>query len=99
MPKVYQAHFSKKGSKHRHHSTSKTKILAEARAVARETGNKIDVDVLEMEVPSMKYFIELLNGAKPKSRERLCSFVPKGAPVVEVKDGVSKKLWKVKKVS
>ena len=99
MPKVYQAHFSKKDSKHRYHSASKTKILAEARAAASETGNKIDVDVLEMEVPSMKYFIELLNGAKPKSRKRICSFVPKGTPAVEVKDGVSKKTWKVKKVS
>jgi len=99
MPKIYQAYYNTESSKRRRHSASKTKILAEARATAKETGNKVTVDVLEMEAPSMKYFIELLNGAAPKSRKRICSFVPKGSPVVEVKDGVSKKLWKVKKVS
>ena len=99
MPKIYQAYYSAKDKKYRHHSASKTKILAEARAVAKETGNKVNIDILEMEAPSMKYFIELLNGVRPMTREKLCSFVPKGAPIVEVKNGVSKKLWKVKKVS
>ena len=64
---------------------------------ARETGKEVKIDILEINTPSMKYFIEVLNGAKPKSRERLCSFVPRGAPILETKDGVVVKLWKVKR--
>jgi len=97
MPRVYQAYYNSSGKKFRHHSASRTKILAEARTVARETGQEVKIDILEMESPSMKYLIDLLNGATPKSRERMCSFVPRGSPILVTKNGVVRKLWKVKK--
>ena len=97
MPKIYQAYFKNNDVRHRTHSGSRIDILAEARAAAIEHGKAIKVDVLEMEKPSVKYLIELLNGKKPISRTRLCSFVPRGAPSLVTKDGQVQKRWKVKK--
>jgi hypothetical protein len=98
MPSIYQAYY--RGSKsgwYRHHGTSRVSVEAEARRVAKTTGMEVFVDVLGVDKPSMKSLIELLNTAQPKSRKRLCSFVPKGSPVNELEDGEIKKTWRVKK--
>ena len=97
MPKIYQAYFNNNDVKHRTHSSSRTNILAEARAAAIEHGKEVKVDILEMEKPSFKYFIELLNGKGPISRKRLCSFVPHGRPFLKDVKGAATKCWKVKK--
>jgi hypothetical protein len=97
MPKVYQAHYSEKGKSWRINNASRTAILAEARSAAIEYGVEVVVEVLEVEKPSFKYFIECMNGRKPNSRTHICSFVPKESVMIEGKDGEYKKRWKVKK--
>ena len=97
MPKVYQAYFKNNDVDHRTHSGSRVDILAEAKAAATEHGKEVKVDILEMEKLSFKYLIELLNGKRPTSRTRLCSFVPHGRPFLKNADGETVKRWKVKK--
>mgnify|MGYP004453529073 CR=1 FL=1 len=97
MPKIYQAHYKDQDKTWRIHNASKTLILAEAKKTAKTLGKEVKVDVLDIEKPSMKYLIELMNGRKPNSRTRVCSFVPKGRPTIKTINGEAKKTWKVKK--
>ena len=97
MPKIYQAHYKDQNKTWRIHNSSKTLILAEAKKAAKTFGKEVKVDVLTMEKPSMKYLIELLNGRKPNSRKRICSFIPKSRSIIETINGETKKMWKVKK--
>jgi len=97
MPKIYQAHYKDQDKAWRIHNASKTLILVEAKKVAKAFGKEVKVDVLEMDKPSIKYLIELMNGRKPNSRKRICSFIPKGRPTVKTINGEIKKTWKVKK--
>jgi hypothetical protein len=97
MPKVYQAYYKKSDILIRYASTSRVTILAEAKKIAKELGKKVVIDVLEIEKPSMKYFVECMNGRKPNSRKRLCSFVPKGSPVLKTINNETIKLWRVQK--
>ena len=99
MPKVYQAYYSDgKDGRWKINDASRTKILVEARNAAKEYGVKVDIDVLEIEKPSFKYFVECMNGRKPNSRTHMCSFIPRESVMVEDKDGNIKRRWKVKKV-
>jgi hypothetical protein len=99
MPTVYQAYYSDgKDGRWKTNKASRTLILAEARQVAKERGVKVEVDILEIDKPSFKYFIECMNGRKPNSRTHLCSFVPKESVVVEDEHGNHVRQWKVKKV-
>ena len=97
MPKIYQAYYKDSDTTYRFHNASKTVMLAEARKAAKTYGQEVKVDVLVVEKPSMKYLIELMNGRKPNSRQRVCSFVPTGRPRIEEVEGETKKTWKVKK--
>jgi len=98
MPKVYQAYYKDGEGRWKTNKASRTLILAEARKVAKERGVQVDVDILEIEKPSFKYFVECMNGRKPNSRTHLCSFVPRESVVAEDKDGNPVRRWKVKKV-
>ena len=98
MPKVYQACYRDKGTNYRINNGSRTIILAEARKAAKEHGVEVKIDILEIEKPSFKYFVECMNGRKPNKRTRLCSFIPKGQPILKEIDGEMKKRWKVKKI-
>lgn len=98
MPKVYQAYYKTKEGTCKTHNGSRTLILAEARQMAKELGKEVVIDILELEKPSFKYLVELMNGKRPNKRTRLCSFVPKGQPVVAMVNGIATKRWKVKKL-
>jgi hypothetical protein len=98
MPKIYQAHYEEKGKTWRTSNASRTSILVEARNAAKEYGVKVDVDILEIEKPSFKYFIECMNGRKPNSRTLMCSFIPRESVTVKDENGNTVRRWKVKKV-
>jgi hypothetical protein len=74
-----------------------TKIKVEARLTARETGRKVTLDALELPKPTMKVFIELLNGGGPLSRTTLYVFEPIKKVLKVQKDGTTTSLWKVKR--
>jgi len=97
MPQIYQAYYKDAGTTYQIHNASKTLILVEAKKIAKTLGKEVKVDALEIEKPSMKYLIELMNGRKPNSRTRICSFVPKSRPTIKKVNGETKKVWKVKK--
>jgi hypothetical protein len=99
MPKVYQAYYSDgKEGRWKTNNASRTLILVEARNAAKKYGVKVDVDILEIEKPSFKYFVECMNGRMASSRTRMCSFIPKGQVRVQDEDGSYQTRWKVKKV-
>jgi hypothetical protein len=99
MPKVYQAYYSDgKEGRWKTNNASRTLILVEARNAAKKYGVKVDVDVLEIEKPSFKYFVECMNGRQANSRTRLCSFIPKEQVRVQNENGSYETRWKVKKV-
>ena len=98
MPKVYQAYYNEKGKKWSINNASRTLILVEARKAAKEYGVKVNIDILEIEKPSFKYFVECMNGRKPNSRTHMCSFIPRESIMVEDEDGNTVRRWKVKKI-
>ena len=54
MPKVYQAYYSDgKERRWKTNNASRTLILVEARNAAKKYGVKVDVDILEIEKPSL----------------------------------------------
>ena len=97
MPKIYQAYYKNNDGVCKTHNGSRILILAEARKIAKELGREVKVDILEVEKPSFKYLVELLNGKKPNKRTRLCSFIPKGQPALKNINGKITKQWKVNK--
>ena len=98
MPRIYQASYNEHGKKWRTHNASQTKILVEARDAAKEYGVRVVVEELEIEKPSLKYFIECMNGRKPNSRKFICAFEPRESVMVENEDGGVTRRWKVRKV-
>ena len=96
MPKVYQAYYSDgKDGRWKTNNASRTLILVEARNAAKI---QVNIDILEVEKPSFKYFVECMNGRKASSRTRMCSFIPRQSVMVEDKEGNMVRRWKVKKV-
>jgi len=94
MPKIYQAWYESDAI-YRKSMTSLIKIESEARSIASESGFEVHIDVLVIPKPSLKLIVEMMNGRKPESRDRLCSFKPVGPCVW----GEDSKGWKVKRVT
>lgn len=100
MPKIYQAYYKDVNGYHtRHHGTSQVKVEQEARQTAKETGLRVTVDVIEIEKPSVKSVVGMLNGDKPTSRTTVCFFEPtkQDSKVTTNAQGVPHRLWKVKR--
>ena len=98
MPKIYQAWYKNNTIRIRLNGASQVKVEAEARETAKEEGLSVFVDVLEIEKPSLKLVIEILNGKGPLSRNRICVFEPREQFNKLNDDGGLAKRWKVKRV-
>lgn len=78
MPKVYRAFYKDEhGTRWRQFFASLTTTEAEAKKESQERDKVVFIDVLEIEKPSMKSVISMMNGAKPLSVTRLCRFEPR----------------------
>ena len=77
MPKIYQAYYKDaEGAVTRHHGASQTKVEAEARTLAKETGHRVCVGFFDVEKPSLKSYIAILNKEVRVRWMRLCVFEP-----------------------
>ena len=99
MAKIYQAFYSDSEGNIRHHGASLTGVEKEARLTAKEKGVTVKVDVLEVEKPSLKSIIQMLNGGIPLSRVRISTFVPSMAYTVHDEDGDGIRRWKVERLT
>jgi hypothetical protein len=98
MPKIYQAYYrDSKDLFSRHHGASQVKVEAEARRTAKETGLRVTVDVLEIEKPSVKSVISMLNGDGPTARSTICVFEPTKQVTKTAKDGQASRVWQVRR--
>lgn len=98
MPKIYQARYKNNEKTSRHSGASQTKVEKEAKLTAEETGTSVFVEVLEIEKPSLKLIIGMLNGEGPLSRTKVCVFQPREEVVEMDASGETTKRWKVKRV-
>jgi len=79
MPKVYQAYYKDPdGKRWRQYFSSLTTSEAESKKVSQERNITVFIDVLEIEKPSLKSVIAMMNGGGPLARVRLCTFEPRG---------------------
>jgi len=100
MTKVYQAFYkNSNGKTTRHNGASLTQVEKEAKLTAQETGTTVCVDVLEIEKPSLKSVIKMLNGEGPLSRIPVSCFRPGVTHLVEDENGALVQRWYVKRVS
>ena len=98
MPKIYQAFYTDTNGKFtRHNGASLTQVEKEARLTAQEKGQSVCVDVLEIEKPSLKLIIEMMNGRGAESRKPICVFRTTSSYSEEVEDGTQVQRWRVKK--
>ena len=99
MAKVYQAFYkNSNGVTSRHNGASLTKVEKEARLTAKELGVTVGVDVLEIEKPSLKLVIKMLNGGAPLSRTPVCFFQTTHPYVVTDDEGLPKRKWRVERI-
>jgi hypothetical protein len=98
MPKIYQAWYKEDDTRVQYNGASQVRVEAEARTTAKERGISVRVDVVEIEKPSLKLVIDLMNGKGPISRNRVCVFEPREQFNRISDSGEFIKHWKVKRV-